>query len=157
MRSSPARPISPINTVSARMAISFQEDAMAAPRPGRRQVHQFGIPPTTLTKTSCSASLSPTRTREHRRDQQKPVEIHPVWRAAVHSRIGVGEVKPWISTRIGRVPSIATAIEEPGALIIRSSRKAFRWVGHLDQAGVPASRIRLPRKSRRSSVLHRAQ
>jgi hypothetical protein len=35
-----------------------------------------------------------------------------------------GLVNPWISTNSGRVPSIVTAIADPGAFTIRSARKA---------------------------------
>ena len=123
MRNSPAKPISPISTASARTGTSFHEEAIAAATAKSAAGSSIWMPPTTLTKISCSASLSPTRrvstaVINSRRLKSTPLGVR---RALPNC---VGEVSPWISTKIGRVPSIVTAMAEPAALIMRSARNA---------------------------------
>ena len=50
----------------------------------------------------------------------------------------VGLVSPWISTSSGRVPSIVTAMADPGTLTMRSARKASDG---LVTSTMPCSRI----------------
>jgi len=70
----------------------------------------------------------------------------------------VGVVSPWISTRSGRVPSMVTAMAEPGALIMRSARKTslglrtstmpFSCISNTPTSLVAPKRFLTERKSR---------
>ncbi|OQA40622.1 MAG: hypothetical protein BWY52_02822 [Chloroflexi bacterium ADurb.Bin325] len=80
-------------------------------------------PPTTLAKMSWSASemrarLLSTAVISSRRLKSTPLAVRRGWANAVVL------VSACTSTRMGRVPSIVTAIAEPGALGMRSARNA---------------------------------
>ncbi len=122
MRNSPDKPTSPIKTVSARTGWSLYEEAIAVATAKSAAGSLIRSPLTTLVITSWFPRFTPSRRVStaamiSRRLKSIPFAV----RRGLPKLVGV--VSPWTSTNSGRVPSIVTAIAEPGALIIRSAKK----------------------------------